>query len=101
MIRGLVFQNLIPERGRKQYLDSTCDQYSSPCVFQNLIPERGRKHGGALAHLQTCSPSFSEPNPRKGTETVQSWIAKMKRANLEVFQNLIPERGRKLALQNT
>ncbi len=45
---------------------------SKSAVFQNLIPERGRKRrGDALAASK--EPSFSEPNPRKGTETLYFW----------------------------
>ncbi len=39
---SLVFQNLIPERGRKHEIRSRLIEIGE-IVFQNLIPERGRK----------------------------------------------------------
>jgi len=65
-----VFQNLIPERGRKRR-GKTAEAMTGAGVFQNLIPERGRKRQlMKMATISNKNLGFSEPNPRKGTETL-------------------------------
>ncbi len=67
---GAVFQNLIPERGRKRDFTphDSCGMHVH-IVFQNLIPERGRKPLASKGKQASKGGRFSEPNPRKGTET--------------------------------
>jgi len=87
-------------------------------VFQNLFPARGRKPWSELETKKLATGSFSEPIPRKGTETVYDFLPfifikgfsepiprkgtetllissrRVTPANV-VFQNLFPARGRK------
>jgi len=64
-------------------------------VFQNLFPARGRKPSLLIAQQRwPCMAGFSEPIPRKGTETMSTQVTNP--FNLkQVFQNLFPARGRK------
>jgi len=65
------FSEPIPRKGTEtlpQLLPMTVTQHE---VFQNLFPARGRKLLCSLLLLNYCHLlSFSEPIPRKGTETV-------------------------------
>jgi len=65
-------------------------------VFQNLFPARGRKRLGSVRPppLFLASGCFSEPIPRKGTETPRTQRGAMTHP-IAVFQNLFPARGRK------
>jgi len=115
-----VFQNLFPARGRKRSKnESTRPKLWLEVVFQNLFPARGRKpHQSTQSVDYLCRASFSEPIPRKGTETNQGATSKTIYQNpffrtyspqgdgnnvpvtrqekrKTVFQNLFPARGRK------
>jgi len=68
-ISGIVFQNLFPARGRKLAAFSALVIGFMNLVFQNLFPARGRKLLGLLSGVNPKMPCFSEPIPRKGTET--------------------------------
>jgi len=116
----MVFQNLFPARGRKRsyFLVGTFSQsrFSEPIprkgtetvsisiiiilstfVFQNLFPARGRKlNCEDLSYMGHKVNRFSEPIPRKGTETLEKIYAASPGGNPLVFQNLFPARGRKL-----
>ena len=87
---GFKFQNVNPERGRKQQ-EFNCEQCRYN-IFQNVNPERGRKpklHG----FLPSKGRRISEREPRKGTETRGRNHAS--EYYHTVFQNVNPERGRK------
>jgi len=64
-----VFQNLFPARGRKQLGLTTVVASFISFVFQNLFPARGRKRCFKAVGSGQGSGRFSEPIPRKGTET--------------------------------
>jgi len=139
----LVFQNLFPARGRKLEAIGVSwlpvIRFSEPIprkgtetgsnrirsaalvrkVFQNLFPARGRKRTVMCPSSASQNMRFSEPIPRKGTETPTFHLleCKVKQSffrtyspqgdgNLytcdrfqyrrsDVFQNLFPARGRK------
>jgi len=64
------FSEPIPRKGTETALVNSGAEKVELIVFQNLFPARGRK---LLLHSQGCHPSlysFSEPIPRKGTETL-------------------------------
>ncbi len=63
-------------------------------VFQNLFPERGLKHLTVKGETKVFVVSFSEPIPRKGTETTPA-VEEERSEDVVVFQNLFPERGLK------
>ncbi len=119
-----VFQNLFPERGLKpQESDSWYSTTATSTVFQNLFPERGLKQDNLLGCVEWLNESFSEPIPRKGTETktninehdISDYLVTFFRTYspkgdwnegkgrygncalplARVFQNLFPERGLK------
>jgi len=92
-----VFQNLFPARGRKHQYSGSDRWQRLIGVFQNLFPARGRKpHCTVLRSAEyACPTCFSEPIPRKGTETKPFKIS-LASLFIEVFQNLFPARGRKL-----
>ncbi len=117
--RGKVFQNLFPERGLKRWrlrwrhlltdwffrtyspkgdwntAQSTVSAAPPISVFQNLFPERGLKQRVVVVLRARQPVSFSEPIPRKGTETMTAPSSGNHSAP-KVFQNLFPERGLKL-----
>ncbi len=67
-------------------------------VFQNLFPERGLKRDALLRCLRAERLwRFSEPIPRKGTETDITITLSSGALREKVFQNLFPERGLKLS----
>jgi len=89
-----VFQNLFPERGLKHLLHRNgISALSLHRVFQNLFPERGLKPVDRdLGDVVLLDLGFSEPIPRKGTETRGSfggdfWLRQ------KSFSEPIPRKG--------
>jgi len=65
----------------------------STSVFQNLFPARGRKPGASVSsNYGDLIAGFSEPIPRKGTETLLTRYQE-KREQLSCFSEPIPRKG--------
>ncbi len=90
----MVFQNLFPERGLKQCYWSWCRVGLLRC-FSEPIPRKGTETTSKQTYYKLWHPRFSEPIPRKGTETLVAKPCKLGCSFLLVFQNLFPERGLK------
>ena len=93
VFRG-IFQNVNPERGRKQtYLP--CHTWYLPLISERE-PRKGTETNWDSFSSPWCCFAISEREPRKGTETVTCGDGCC-RGN--AFQNVNPERGRKLPVR--
>ncbi len=90
--RCSVFQNLFPERGLKRVCTRLGRWWWLGDVFQNLFPERGLKPSWELTVKHWGNWCFSEPIPRKGTETVHCCTERRKHL-CHRFSEPIPRKG--------
>ncbi len=94
----LVFQNLFPERGLKppSFSSQGLSRISLPSLFfRTYSPKGDWNFFRSWSVFFRGIPRFSEPIPRKGTETILPDVDARVCSKSVVFQNLFPERGLK------
>ena len=81
-----------PERGRKpEVVDAVqCPAYG----ISEREPRKGTETTASRNPRTSAPPAISEREPRKGTETIL--VSILITHHLNIFQNVNPERGRKL-----